>query len=236
MGRPADHRTPTAASSATCPRSAASTPSSRSLDQLVYLGRLRGMRPRPPAPRSLSHLERSRPRRPRQRPRREALASATSSGCRSSRPCWARPGGPRARRAVQRPRPAAVDAMADLLREHAASGRAGALLLPPARPRRAALRAPRRAGPRAGRRHGRARRPALDVGGAPPAPVLSVPTPAGCATCAVCTCTTSTGRARCSRSLDRRRRAGPAERGAAHAARCASSLRSRPPWPRSTVR
>ena len=53
--------------------------------------------------------------------------------------------------------PQAVDAMADLLREHAAPGGAGALLLPPARPRRAALRPARRPGRRAGR--GRRARP-----------------------------------------------------------------------------
>ena len=76
---------------------------------------------------------------------------------------------------------------------------AGAVQQPPARPRRAALRPPHRARPRPGRRPGDGRRPAgrrarRATGWSPMA------TPAGCATCAASTCTTSTAAPRCSSS------------------------------------
>ena len=130
------------------------------LDQLVYLGRLSGMSDRRARARQVDEPPRAvRPRRARQGPRRDALARQPAARA-DRRRADAPAARPRARRAVQRARPGAVDAMADLLREHAASRRAGPLLLPPARPRRAALRPPRRAGPRPGRRAGRGRRPA----------------------------------------------------------------------------
>ena len=75
-----------------------------------------------------------------------------------------RPGGPGARRAVQRARPGRGRRDG----RHPARPRgirgAGAVQLPPARPRGAALRPPHRAGPRPGRRAGRGRRPARAAG------------------------------------------------------------------------
>ncbi len=105
LGRPADHRGSTGAQFGYMPEERGLYPKQPVLDQLVYLGRLRGherrggprrgdeppraARPRPTAPRTTSRSSRS----------------ATSSGCRSSPPLMGQPRRARARRAVQRPRP-----------------------------------------------------------------------------------------------------------------------------------
>ena len=124
----------------------------------------------------------SRPGRPGARPRREALAGQPAAGPDHRGPHGPAPG-PRARRAVQRPRPAGRRQHGRPAARAHGAGRAGALLLAPARPRRAAVRAPRRPGQGQGRRHGHARascaRPRWRVTG------WSCPaTPAGCATSA----------------------------------------------------
>ena len=194
------------------------------LDQLVYLGRLRGLGAAAARAEVTSHLERL-GLADRAKDHVEKLSLGNQQRVQIIAAAHGPAARPRARRAVQRPRPGSRRQHGrPAARAHHAR-RPGPLLLPPARPRRTPLRAPRRAGPRTRRR---VRDPddlrssrSRDTGSSSPA------TPAGSAVSPASMPSTSRGGPPCSRSSSTaprdvcwRRRSG--------AARCTSSPRGRP--------
>ena len=177
-----------------------------------------------------------RARRPRRRPASRSSRSATSSASRSSPRSCTTPIALVLDEPFSGLDPAAVDSMADLLREHAGTGVPVLFSQPPARPRRAALRPPRR--------------PRRAAGSSPPGIGRRAPRRGGPVRYRlVARRRRRLGPRRARRPRGRRRRAHRARRGRRGrrragrprarpppAAPCTSSRPSDPPWPRSTER
>ena len=121
LARPADHRRGPPRASATCPRSGVCTPSSASLDQLVYLGQLSGLSAATARSAVLEHLERF-GLAERAQDRVEKLSLGNQQRVQIIAALMADPEALILDEPFSGLDPTAVDSMADLLREHTVRG------------------------------------------------------------------------------------------------------------------